>query len=710
VSVAEFDRPLPSSELDIEEKTRGNIFAWRGQFSPQLIESLLNAYCPKDTVVFDPFGGSGTVLYECAMLGKEAHITELNPAAWILARTYELANLPISERQEALTEVRRFFSSTFPQQIFSENDRTLSLESLALAVEEFNPKKRTMAEQQIFSSTIVLLDVYAKPATPERIDLVLSQLSAKTLMLPVAKLAIRAHLADARKTPFADDTFGFVVTSPPYINVFNYHQNYRASTELLGWDLLKVARSEIGSNRANRGNRFLTVAQYCIDMGAVLEELHRVCRSDARIIMVVGRESSVLGVSWQNSTIVRRIAEESGRFQCRLIQERKFRNKFGATIYEDLLHLTPTKNRGGVRPVAEAVAHTIFEQAAKTADEKAVPALEEASEKIPDLGGTPIFTANGNVSPVLSTLTTMATTYQTPHLSKLQACLSNKSLPKADIPKVEEAIKRYHKWIADMDKITPEDAEAVEKLVALTNDYKRFIELDLIFDSADNFLYRQKGQLKLDNTIIEEFLPHLVMRSVRGLDAELKAGPNATYSGISFLSTISKPGVGGIPVLRVKDQDFVLGRKLHLMTSFEKDFKQSKREETFIGYVCAECKTNLDKTMFQEAVATSRDLKTAIPGSLYFLICEFLDMTPVSIRSTQIDDVLIVRKAKRISSNIRQEFKTPDARKAGRVDHMKFLEESKYDAGVFRRMISKIQLSVDDTDPTVEKVLQQGHF
>ena len=261
-----------------------------------------------------------------------------------------------------------------------------------------------------------------------------------------------------------------------------------------------------------------------------------------------------------------------------------------------------------------------------------------------------------------------------------------------------------------MDKITPDDAEAVEKLVALVNDYKRFIELDLIFDSADNFLYRQKGQLKLDNTIIEEFLPHLVMRSVRGLDAELKAGPNATYSGISFLSTIGKPGVGGMPVLRVKDQDFVLGRKLHLMTSFDKGFKQAKREETFIGYVCAECKTNLDKTMFQEAVATSRDLKTAIPGSLYFLICEFLDMTPVSIRSTQIDDVLIVRKAKRISSIIDSKLKTPEARKAGRVDHLKFLEESKYDSGVFRRMISKIQVSVDDTDPTVEKVLQQGYF
>jgi hypothetical protein len=391
--VAKFFRPLPQGTLDIEEKKRGNIFTWRGQFSPQLIESLLNAYCPTGVSVFDPFGGSGTVLYECAILEKEAHVTELNPAAWILSRTYELANQSVSERKAALATVRTFFSKKFPQQIFSEESNVLSLESLTIAVEEFNAKARTEAEQQVFSATIVLLDVYAKPATPERIELVLSQLSKKALALPEVEFPVRAHLADARKTPFEDDTFGFVVSSPPYINVFNYHQNYRASTELLGWDLLKVARSEIGSNRANRGNRFLTVAQYCFDMGGVLEELRRVCRKDANIILVVGRESAVLGVSWKNSEIVRRLAEESGYFKCGLVQERKFTNKFGATIYEDLLHLTPIKKAGGgIRKFAEAIAQDVFGVAIKAADKKTAPLLEKAAEKIPDLGGTPVFT------------------------------------------------------------------------------------------------------------------------------------------------------------------------------------------------------------------------------------------------------------------------------------------------------------------------------
>ena len=114
--------------------------------------------------------------------------------------------------------------------------------------------------------------------------------------------------------------------------------------------------------------------------------------------------------------------------------------------------------------------------------------------------------------------------------------------------------------------------------------------------------------------------------------------------------------------------------------------------------------------MFQEAVATSRDLKIAVPSSLYFLVCEFLDMTPVSVMSTQIDDVLIVRKAKRMSSNVRQEYRNAEARRKYRQAYVDFLELAKYYDDVFQRMVDKIQTMIDKTDPETDKVLKQGHF
>lgn len=301
-------------------------------------------------------------------------------------------------------------------------------------------------------------------------------------------------------------------------------------------------------------------------------------------------------------------------------------------------------------------------------------------------------------------------TLPTPHYTKLQACLANAELPPADRERVEEAVQRYHLWIREMEGIPKGSDNAVVQLVEVTNRYKNFIELDLIYDSPASFLYRQKGQLKLDNTILAEFLPQLLYRSLRGIGEDYVLGPKKTFAGLTFMSSLAIPGIGGDPLLRTKDQDFILGRPLYIQTSFDRSFTNSRQIESYLGYVCMECKTNLDKTMFQEAMATSRDLKLAVPNSLYFLVCEFLDMTPVSVTSTMIDDVLIVRKSKRITANIRQGFKTAAARQSYRVQYSGFLDKSKYYADVFHRLIDKIQARIDEADPDPNVVLQQGHF
>lgn len=57
--------------LDIEDKQRTNPLPWKGQFSPQFIEALIEKYADKNSIIFDPFLGSGTVLYEAGRCGIE---------------------------------------------------------------------------------------------------------------------------------------------------------------------------------------------------------------------------------------------------------------------------------------------------------------------------------------------------------------------------------------------------------------------------------------------------------------------------------------------------------------------------------------------------------------------------------------------------------------------------------------------------------------
>ena len=97
---------IPQSNLDITERVRTNQLPWSGQFSPQLVEELLNAYAPPDGVLLDPFAGSGTSLVEAARQGLAADGIDINPAAVILARVYEMANLDYDSRGEVLDEFK----------------------------------------------------------------------------------------------------------------------------------------------------------------------------------------------------------------------------------------------------------------------------------------------------------------------------------------------------------------------------------------------------------------------------------------------------------------------------------------------------------------------------------------------------------------------------------------------------------------------------
>ena len=93
---------MDQSKLNVSTKTRANLFNWRGQFTPELIEYLLDCYASPDDVVVDPFAGSGTVLLESARRQLDAHGFEINPAAYTMAKFYGFCTLDRRTRLEHL--------------------------------------------------------------------------------------------------------------------------------------------------------------------------------------------------------------------------------------------------------------------------------------------------------------------------------------------------------------------------------------------------------------------------------------------------------------------------------------------------------------------------------------------------------------------------------------------------------------------------------
>jgi hypothetical protein len=204
-----------------------------------------------------------------------------------------------------------------------------------------------------------------------------------------------------------------------------------------------------------------------------------------------------------------------------------------------------------------------------------------------------------------------------------------------------------------MKKLRSTGRDRVNELVRLLNTYKDFLEVNLIAKRGSDFIKRQKGQLKLDNSVIEEFLPYLACPEiVPGITHDrFLTGPQQAFMSLSFMprsfeSLGTKPEV----VVKVKDQDFIIGSAIHFKFAPDAAFApgHTASGNFALAVLSAECKINLDKTMFQEASGTASRLKQGCPVAKYFLLVEYLDMAPEDPRLAQIDNVFLLRKAKRL--------------------------------------------------------------
>jgi methylase of polypeptide subunit release factors len=365
-------KTLDRQRLDVVEKTRSNIFGWRGQFTPEFVSYLLDEADEGTGLVVDPFCGSGTVLQECAARNRAAHGFEINPAAYAMSRFFTLSRLSHDERMELANRVERHFRATTGNfvelPLFNPVDdyRGRATNLLDLGREVFS---RTESKSETLLALLTLCEAEdcRLPILNQAIFTALGRVKRHLIALTDLTAMLEASLCDARLVHrYVRAEADLIVTSPPYINVFNYHQNHRAILELLGFDLLHVAASEVGSNRKNRGNRFRTVIQYALDIEACLESFALSLKKHGQLILIVGRESNVRGIAIPNSRLVANIAMKLGGFHQEGSFERCFTNRFGASIYEDVLlfrRVAGQSAAGAARGIARALLEDLEDEA-----------------------------------------------------------------------------------------------------------------------------------------------------------------------------------------------------------------------------------------------------------------------------------------------------------------------------------------------------------
>ncbi len=391
-----------TDKLNVTQKTRSNPFSWRGQFTPELIEYFLDTHASSSSLIADPFSGSGTVLLESLERHLDVIGCEVNPAAYAMSKFFEIGATTITEKKSLCKELDSTISKLNldvnkpiyqKEKSFNYREAYKNLINFSKAAIHTHKSKNQLI---LILNILFKMESYKKLTVDQAWQKAYNEVYSFLCSLPVSPSSVTALLSDARNLhKHIDRKVDLIITSPPYINVFNYHQNHRIIMELLDFDILTVARSEFGSNRKNRGNRFLTVIQYCIDMAQALSSMRKSISNTGKVILIIGRESNVKKTPFYNGMIIKDICHETNLFSIANMSERFFRNKFGTTIYEDILTLEPRYINNNTDKSARSVASSHLEDAVKRVHSESQLDLEKALELVDSILPSPEYNYRG---------------------------------------------------------------------------------------------------------------------------------------------------------------------------------------------------------------------------------------------------------------------------------------------------------------------------
>lgn len=301
-----------------------------------------------DSTVFDPFVGSGTTLLACQQLGYRAFGTEIMPISVFVSRVklqtdYDLEELtegvqrvltaPYSPGKRELPPVK-IIALAFPPEI---QDRLVFFRETIIQMPDVSEKTRNFLLLGLLS---ILEEVSTTSKDGQFLRLVERKVPPVETALGTRYEEMRRDLqteislfgtvaaqhpaevlqGDARDLPYGSEWSGTVdaiITSPPYLNRYDYSRTYALELLLLfseDFAALKQVRhsllrshiesrpaptddvhlpaldeilENIAPKRLNNARIPIMIKGYFEDMNHVIQEMYRLAKPGARVALVV---------------------------------------------------------------------------------------------------------------------------------------------------------------------------------------------------------------------------------------------------------------------------------------------------------------------------------------------------------------------------------------------------------------------------------------
>ncbi len=272
-------------------------------FARDLVWNFLDRFDLKTGhTVLDPFCGIGTTLLACKQKGLDSIGFDVLPIAVFASRVKtadydvdvlnqtarQLFSIKFSPSGDMPDWTRRFFSPATRQDVIFFRSHINRIEDKKVRDFFLLGLIATAMRCSWIWKDGGVLKIKKHPVPPFRklYHRIIKRMIRDYERSQKSSAKVFVDFGDARRLPLKSDSIDAVITSPPYLNQIDYTKVYAVEDWFVGWPRPGI-RAYLGLREAFV-HKMEPVEAYTADMEQVLRELYRVCRSGAKLSLVLG--------------------------------------------------------------------------------------------------------------------------------------------------------------------------------------------------------------------------------------------------------------------------------------------------------------------------------------------------------------------------------------------------------------------------------------
>lgn len=350
------------SELQIEFNSNTgylthNYHPYPCKFVPQIPNQIISRFSKEGDMILDPFVGSGTTLAEASLLNRNGIGIDLNPVA-VLSTKVKTTVLTQNDKKIVLeflekikfrkiSEYKKFVREHYDESKIPKWDNInhwflpfilKELASLKKLIDEISNIRIRNFVLLAFSNIILPISnqdsetryVAVKKDIRESDVFNIFSKKIEGMLLRNDEYALRrskskivVHLGDARKMEqVKNKSINLILTSPPYLNTFDYYLYHKSRIFWLGYDPNDVRKLEIGCHHT--ANKFETgYPKYLNALSDIFSEFSRVLNDDGTVCLIIG--DAMLERKRVNSLLLVKELANKNNFKIQSILEQKLK-------------------------------------------------------------------------------------------------------------------------------------------------------------------------------------------------------------------------------------------------------------------------------------------------------------------------------------------------------------------------------------------------